>query len=107
MNLDEMLKIRKRQIAIAADERLAIQYCYYCGKELSDEERCNADDYGLHSETVGKCCCRACDALITHTNRLMAWYTSTEYAHIKKHCIEQIINDMEEIKEKIKNMKDF
>lgn len=107
MNLDEMMKIRKRQLALSADEKLAMQYCYYCGKELSDNERNNAEDYGLHFETSGKCCCNECNTLITQTDRLMAWYVSTPYAHIKKHCIDQIISNMEEFKDKIKHMKDF
>lgn len=45
--------------------------CIFCGKELSDIEVNNADDYGLHPETRFKDCCNSCDRLVTIPNRML------------------------------------
>lgn len=59
--------------------------CIYCGKELTDIETNNADDYGLHPETRSKVCCCDCDQLITIPNRLLKSVVDSNGADKKRH----------------------
>ena len=55
-------------------ERKYYERCYYCGKILPEGEGHNAEDYGLHKETLGKSCCGECDKIVTITNRCISQY---------------------------------
>ena len=48
--------------------------CCFCGKDLKENERHNAEDYGLHKDTFGEECCPRCDKMITRVNRNLSMY---------------------------------
>lgn len=93
--------LRQRQEILIKNEQYAKERCFYCGAELKECEKNNAEDYGLHYETAGKACCNSCNALVTNTNRYLS-LTINNNDTPKENYIMMAINNLQSILDTIK-----
>lgn len=99
MKNNDMKIIRDRQKYLKEHRKEAENYCFYCGEPLLSHSN-NAEDFGLHNDTVGMCCCSDCDKLITLTNRYLSQVLTAKMRgneNARKHNIVLAIENLQEL----------